>query len=118
MFSQDDFFGDNLHKLCVIIMEKMKQDPLQQFRNLTDSSQRVFQKRLTEYIKELPAEDWKYQIDEDFSFIVNHIILHSDNDYASLRCNEVVTEVQHIPKEAENIISASIINESTIREDI
>ena len=42
MFSQADFQGENLHRLCVIIMNSLDKHPLTQFHTLSNAYQKLF----------------------------------------------------------------------------
>ena len=59
MFSKEDLHGDNLNRLCCIIMDQMGHHPLEKYSMLSNASQQEFDNRLNEYIKYLPDVDWE-----------------------------------------------------------
>ena len=124
MFSQADFQGDNLHRLCVITMNSLEIDPMTQFHTLSYALQKEFDKKMNAYIGKLPAEKWESVIIDDFDTIFHTKILCDDTDIAKFRCDEVITDSQIIPKDInvnespENIMSIEDIDEPKLREDV
>ena len=69
-FSKDDFVGDRVTQLSVIVMTKIGMPPLCQFRDLMGSQQKRFNKALNKYVNELPEDGWDEIITQDFNTIV------------------------------------------------
>ena len=124
MFSQADFQGDNLHMLCVITMNSLDKHPLTQFHTLSNTYQKLFDKKMNEYIHNLPAEEWEQVILDDFNTIFHTKIMDSDTDITGFRCDEVITDPQSIPKDdiaketPKNIMSTEDIDEPKLRQDV
>ena len=124
MFSQADFQGDNLHRLCVITMHSIGKHPMTQFHMLSNVFQKEFDKKMNSYINNLPSEGWESVILDDFDTIFHTEILCDDSDISRFRCDNVITDPQNIPKEngvietPENIMSEESIDESELRKDI
>ena len=118
MFTQADFQGDNLHRLCVITMNTLGKHPMTQFHSLSYALQKEFDKQMNAYINNLPPEGWETVILDDFDTIFHTKILCDDTDVSKYRCDEVITDPQIIPKDSNvndisgNIISTQDINES------
>jgi hypothetical protein len=121
MFSQADFQGDSLHRLCVITMNSLGKDPMTQFHTLSYASQKEFDNKMNEYIRNLPAEGWEQVILDNFHTIFHTKIMDDGADITKFRCDEIVSDVQHIAKDAEtpeNIMFAENIDEPKLCEDI
>ena len=124
MFSKQDFQGDNLNRLCCIIMHEMGQHPLQKYNNLSYASQKDFDNRLNKYIQQLPDENWEAELINDFIEIMNNKIFVKEFNANEWQCDEVITDVQHLEKPtlqrdaSLNIISVEHIDEPTVCKDI
>ena len=120
MFSKTDFQGDNLHRLCVIIMHKMGQHPLHQYDLLSYASQKEFDNKLNKYIQYLPDKNWEEVLIHDFNDVINNKIFVKEFNANEWRCDEVITDVQHLEKPSlerdatQNIMSAEHIDESAV----
>ena len=124
MFSQADFQGENLHRLCVITMNSLDKHPLTQFHTLSNAYQKLFDRKMNEYIQNLPAEEWEQVILDDFHTIFHTKIIDSDTDITQFRCDEVITDPQSISKDdivkeiPKNIMFTEDIDEPKLREDV
>ena len=124
MFTQADFQGDNLHRLCIITMDSLNKDPMTQFHTLSYALQKEFDKKINAYIRNLPPEGWQSVILDDFNTIFHTKILCDDTDISKFRCDEVITDSQIIPKVInvnelpENIMSTEDIHEPKLRENV
>ena len=124
MFTQADFQGDNLHRLCVITMNSIQKDPMTQFHTLSNVYQKLFDKKMNEYIHNLPAEEWEQVILDDFNTIFHTKIIDSDTDVTKFRCDEVISDIQRIEKNEtdnktpENKMFIENIDEPEFCEDI
>ena len=124
MFTQADFQGDNVHRLCVITMNSLGKDPMMQFHTLSYALQKEFDKQMNAYINNLPPEGWQSVIVDDFDTIFHTKILCDDTDISKFRCDEVITDSQIIPKDInvnelpENIMSTEDIHEPKLRENV
>ena len=124
MFSQADFQGENLHRLCVITMNFLDKHPMTQFHTLSNAYQKLFDRKMNEYIHNLPAEEWEQVILDDFHAVFHTKIIDSDTDITQFRCDEVITDSQSIFKEdtvkeiPKNIMFTEDIDEPKLREDV
>ena len=124
MFTKEDLQGDNLNRLCCIIMHQMGQHPLTRYATLSYASQKEFDNKLNEYIQFLPDEDWQEGIIEHFDEIINKEIFNKSFQASAWVADEVITDVQHIEKPtlerdmSGNIISTKNIDESAVCKDI
>ena len=124
MFTQADFQGDNLHRLCIITMDSLNKDPMTQFHTLSYALQKEFDKKINAYIRNLPPEGWQSVILDDFNTIFHTKILCDDTDISKFRCDEVITDPQIISKDddvtetSKIIMSTEIIDEPQLREDV
>jgi len=77
-FGQEDFVGNTLIKLTVIINHKMGNPLLSSFRDLTTGKQKKFNKLMNEYIYNDLANcnDWEEKLTADFNDLVNTELLH------------------------------------------
>ena len=76
MFSQDDFKGDTLIRLKVIINYKMGKNIMTEFKDLSPLKQKEFNIELNKYIKNLP-DDWESELLRDFNEIVQSEVFHN-----------------------------------------
>ena len=124
MFSNKVIQGDNLDRLCCIIMHQMGQHPLQQYALLSYASQKEFDNKLNEYIKLLPDKNWEEKLINDFNDVINNKIFVKEFNAKEWRCDEIITDVQHLRRPilqndvSLNIISVEHIDEPTICQNI
>ena len=79
MFSKEDFSGDNIEKLRLIIMNELGFDLFTSFHSLSAKNKRKFNIALNRYIDEL-GEEWEYIMNNDFHFICSEKIFVDDFD--------------------------------------
>ena len=119
MFSKSDIQGDNLHRLSCIVMSQLGEHPLQHYNYLSYARQKEFENKFDNYIKALP-NDWQEVITQDFNEVINRDVFSKGFNPAEYRCDEVITDVQHIQKPklerdtSLNIISIEGIDESKL----
>lgn len=73
MFSKEDFSGDNIEKLRLIIMNQLGFDLFTSFHSLSANNKEKFNIALNRYINEL-GEEWEYIMNNDFQFICSEKI--------------------------------------------
>ena len=73
MFSKEDFSGDNIEKLRLIIMNQLGFDLFTSFHSLSAKNKEKFNIALNSYINEL-GEEWEYIMNNDFQFICSEKI--------------------------------------------
>lgn len=62
-------FAINITRLQVIVMSRVNRHPLSDYRRLNLKEQRVFDKELNEYIRQLPAGVEQDTIETDFNTV-------------------------------------------------
>ena len=73
MFSKEDFSGDNIEKLRLIIMNELGFDLFTSFHSLSAKNKEKFNIALNRYINEL-GEEWEYIMNNDFNYICSEKI--------------------------------------------
>ena len=73
MFSKDDFSGDNIEKLRLIIMDQLGFDLFTSFHSLSAKNKEKFNIAMNRYINDL-GEEWEYILNSDFNYICSEKI--------------------------------------------
>jgi len=76
MFSQDDFKGDTVIRLKIIINYRLGHNIMSEFKDLSPLKQKEFNIELNKYIKNLPDE-WEQVVLRDFNEIVQSEVFHN-----------------------------------------
>ena len=76
MFSQDDFKGDTVIRLKIIINYRLGHTIMSEFKDLSPLKQKEFNIELNKYIKNLPDE-WEQVVLQDFNEIVQSEVFHN-----------------------------------------
>ena len=82
-FQATDFSGETVTRLGVIIQSKMGNFPLTQFRDLSESQKKKFNRLLNEYVKML-GDDWEKEIMDQFNLICQEDIFTESFDPSKL----------------------------------
>jgi len=77
MFSKDDFQGDNLIRLSVIIMCCIGQPPLTSFHDLHSGEKKQFNKALNEFISNL-GESWENKLLTEFNEVCQDYLFNDE----------------------------------------
>ena len=62
-------FAENATRLQVIVMSRLNRHPLSDYKRMNLKEQRVFDKALNEYIRQLPQGTEEQSIGEDFNIV-------------------------------------------------
>ena len=82
-FQATDFQGETVTRLGVIIQSKMGNSPLTQFRDMSESQKKKFNRLLNEYVKML-GNDWEKEIMDQFNLICQEDIFTESFDPSKL----------------------------------
>lgn len=103
-FSKEDFKGETVTRLSVIIMTALSIPALTDFKDLLGAQKRKFNKELNKYINELPEDDWNEKIIKDFNEIVLADIFNEDFQPEKIFVvNENTVPILLLPDEEEKI---------------
>ena len=77
MFSQSDFEGETKQRLLVIVMSRIGKFPLTPFHRLLNGEKAKFNEVLTQYIRDLPEDNWEQHMTDEFNQVCSEEVFTS-----------------------------------------